>query len=208
MGHGAGINEVAWLDCAGGGQVVVDGNFAYIGHMDPPHGTSVVDVSDPRNPRIVADDRHPARAAFAQGARRQRHDGGEPRGHRGGTVPDGDFVGLRIFDIADPRQPARNLPLGQRRHGRAPLHLRRPLRLHLAGGRGLCRQHRDDPRPGRSGESAGGRALVDARPMDRRRRDPDLEGHASIAAIIRSAAATGCMSATGTAAASSSTSAT
>ena len=55
MGHGVGIREIAWLDCAGGGQVVVDGDHAYVGHMDPPHGTSVVDVSDPRHPRIVAD---------------------------------------------------------------------------------------------------------------------------------------------------------
>ena len=53
MGHGAGIREVAWLDCAGSGQVVVEGDYAYLGHMDPPHGTSVVDVSDPRHPRIV-----------------------------------------------------------------------------------------------------------------------------------------------------------
>ena len=54
MGQGSGIREVAWLDIAGGGQVVLDGNTAYVGHMDPPHGTSVVDVADPANPRIVA----------------------------------------------------------------------------------------------------------------------------------------------------------
>src|SRR6185312_7323692 len=54
MGHGSGIREIAWLDCAGGGQVVLDGHHAYIGHMDPPHGTSVVDIADPANPRIVA----------------------------------------------------------------------------------------------------------------------------------------------------------
>jgi hypothetical protein len=48
-GTRAGIREVAWLDIAGGGQAVLDGNHAYIGHMDPPHGTSVLDVSDPAN---------------------------------------------------------------------------------------------------------------------------------------------------------------
>ena len=36
MGSGVGIRELAWLDCAGGGQVVVDGKFAYIGHMEAP----------------------------------------------------------------------------------------------------------------------------------------------------------------------------
>jgi hypothetical protein len=54
MAEGKGLREVAWLDCAGGGQVVLDGDRAYIGHIDAPHGTSVVDVSDPKHPRITA----------------------------------------------------------------------------------------------------------------------------------------------------------
>ena len=33
--------------------MVVDG-YAYVGHMKPPNGTSIIDVSDPRNPRITA----------------------------------------------------------------------------------------------------------------------------------------------------------
>ena len=45
MGQGSGIREVAWIDIAGGGQVVLDGNYAYVGHMQPPHGTSVLDVA-------------------------------------------------------------------------------------------------------------------------------------------------------------------
>ena len=54
MGQGSGIREVAWVDIPGGGQVVLDGNYAYVGHMQPPHGTSVLDVSDPAHPRVVA----------------------------------------------------------------------------------------------------------------------------------------------------------
>ena len=50
-----GIKEVGYLDIAGGGQVRIDGNYAYIGHMAFPHGTSIVDVSDPRNPHVVAE---------------------------------------------------------------------------------------------------------------------------------------------------------
>jgi hypothetical protein len=42
------------LDIEGGGQVVVSDGFAYVGHMKPPHGTSIVDVSDPRKPRVCA----------------------------------------------------------------------------------------------------------------------------------------------------------
>ena len=68
MGQGVGIKEVAWLDCAGGGQIVVDGNFAYIGHIDAPNGTTIVDVADPKNPQDRVRDRDPARAPFAQGA--------------------------------------------------------------------------------------------------------------------------------------------
>lgn len=41
-------------DLAGGGQVVVQGDHAYVGHMDPPNGTSIIDVSDPRNPKVVS----------------------------------------------------------------------------------------------------------------------------------------------------------
>jgi hypothetical protein len=105
MAQGVGIREVAWLDCAGGGQVVVEGDFAFIGHMDPPHGTSVVDVSDPRNPRIVAEidipiGLHSHKVRVGNGVMVTNREG-----HRGSAVPDGDFVGLRVFDIAKPRAP-------------------------------------------------------------------------------------------------------
>jgi len=47
------VNRVSTLDIVGGGQVVVDDNYAYIGHMKPPYGTSIVDISDPAHPRVV-----------------------------------------------------------------------------------------------------------------------------------------------------------
>lgn len=47
------VRRLARLDIPGGGQVVVDGNHAYVGHMKPPHGTSIIDVSDPKRPRVV-----------------------------------------------------------------------------------------------------------------------------------------------------------
>jgi hypothetical protein len=49
-----GMTRIAWLDMPGGGQVTVDRGYAYIGHMKPPHGTSIVDVRDPRHPKVVA----------------------------------------------------------------------------------------------------------------------------------------------------------
>ncbi len=47
------IKRIGHLDLEGGGQVVVQGDYAYVGHMKPPHGTSIIDISDPGNPRIV-----------------------------------------------------------------------------------------------------------------------------------------------------------
>lgn len=48
------IKRVGHIDIAGGGQVVVDGGYAYVGHMKPPHGTSILDISDPTNPKVVS----------------------------------------------------------------------------------------------------------------------------------------------------------
>jgi hypothetical protein len=44
------------LDLAGAGQVYVSGDYAYIGHLpNKEHlGTSLVDISDPRKPRVVS----------------------------------------------------------------------------------------------------------------------------------------------------------
>ena len=38
----------------GGGQIVVAGTIAFIGHMRAPAGTSIVDVADPAHPRLLA----------------------------------------------------------------------------------------------------------------------------------------------------------
>jgi hypothetical protein len=46
--------RIGHLDIPGGGQVVVENGYAYVGHMKPPHGTSIIDVSDPASPRVVA----------------------------------------------------------------------------------------------------------------------------------------------------------
>ncbi|HCK07725.1 MAG TPA: hypothetical protein DHW01_05815, partial [Rhodobacter sp.] len=44
------IKRIGHLDIAGGGQVVTQGDYAYIGHMDAPHGTSIIDISNPKDP--------------------------------------------------------------------------------------------------------------------------------------------------------------
>src|SRR5262249_21178278 len=104
MAEGEGLRQVSWLDCAGGGQVVLDGHYAYIGHMDAPHGTSVVDVSDPAHPRIVAAvdipaglHSHKVRVANDLMLVNRERTRGDP--------PAGDFVGLRVFDVSKPDSP-------------------------------------------------------------------------------------------------------
>ena len=48
------VRRIGHLDIPGGGQVMVQGDYAYVGHMEPPHGTSIIDVKDPRHPRVVS----------------------------------------------------------------------------------------------------------------------------------------------------------
>ena len=48
------IKQVARIDLPGGGQAVVENGYCYVGHMDPPHGTSILDVKDPKHPKLVA----------------------------------------------------------------------------------------------------------------------------------------------------------
>ena len=76
--------------------------------------------------------------------------------------------GLGIYDVENPAKP--KLITKWTTHGKG-VHrydVRRPLRLYLADRRGLCRQHRHDPRPQGPGAAGGGRPLVDPRPVDRR----------------------------------------
>jgi hypothetical protein len=50
------VRRLAHLDLPGGGQVTVAGSHAYVGHIPNQHhlGTSIIDISDPRKPRVVA----------------------------------------------------------------------------------------------------------------------------------------------------------
>src|SRR3989337_917237 len=48
------VSRLARLEIPGGGQVRVHGSTAYVGHMNPPHGTTIIDVSDPRHPEVLS----------------------------------------------------------------------------------------------------------------------------------------------------------
>jgi hypothetical protein len=50
------VRRIGHLDLPGAGQVTVAGHYAYVGHIPNKDnlGTSVVDIADPKNPRLVA----------------------------------------------------------------------------------------------------------------------------------------------------------
>ena len=92
------------IDCPGGGQVWVDGHTLYVGHMRAPAGTSIIDVADPRNPKVVAQITippgwHSHKVRVANGIMIVNHE-------RQGSDGDAGFGGgLGIYDVADPAAP-------------------------------------------------------------------------------------------------------
>jgi hypothetical protein len=107
MGSGVGIRQVGYFDCAGGGQVVVQDNIAYVAHMKSPHGTSIVDVSDPRNPKELAtlgmpQGAHSHKVRVGNGLMVVNHE----INHADTRPPAADFRGgIGIYDITKPSSP-------------------------------------------------------------------------------------------------------
>ena len=112
------MKRLAHLDLPGAGQVYVAGNCAYVGHIpnNAQLGTSILDVSDPRAPRVVAqihlDDprshSHKARVvgelmvvnSEQNGPGRQQAD--LQAGSAGGTYDGGGF---KVYDVSNPSRP-------------------------------------------------------------------------------------------------------
>ncbi len=105
MTQAEGLRSIGYLDCPGGGQVVVDGDLAFVAHMKAPHGTSIVDVSDPTRPRTVAEititpDVHSHKVRSLGGVMLVNREA-PPR-----TRPAPGFRGgLGIFDVTRPDRP-------------------------------------------------------------------------------------------------------
>jgi len=53
------VRRLGTFDLPGAGQVCLSGSHAYVGHIPnaEQRGTSIVDVSDPKHPRVVATSR-------------------------------------------------------------------------------------------------------------------------------------------------------
>jgi hypothetical protein len=105
MSEAHGLRSVGYFDCPGGGQVVVSGDVAFIAHMAPPHGTTIVDVSDPAHPRKLAEltippDVHSHKVRVVDGVMLVNR---EPLPRRPRT-PDARG-GLGIYDVSRPDRP-------------------------------------------------------------------------------------------------------
>src|SRR5262245_15945171 len=174
MSSAKGVREVSHVDCAGGGQIVVDRGIAYIGHMASPHGTSIIDVRDPKHPKPLAElqmpvGTHSHKVRVSNGLMIVNHEaaGEPPAGWRGG---------FGVYDVSDPSKPreiTRWQTAGTGMH-RFDFDGRYLYGSPTFEGSRQCHGHL---RPAGPFAAAGGRALVDAGAVDRGRRDAELEGH-------------------------------
>ncbi len=103
MARAENTKQIGHIDCPGGGQVWVDGNYLYVGHMRPPSGTSIYDVSDPSKPVLVHRIElpvgwHSHKVRAADGIMIVNHE-------RLGQGDQAFGGGLGIYDVADPRNP-------------------------------------------------------------------------------------------------------
>ena len=103
------IKHLYRSELSGAGQVTVDGDYAYFGYMYGPDGTTIMDISDPRKPKILITlmlenpqtHSHKVRVAgdimVVNSEQRPRH-----------GVAKSDFFdegGFKIYDIADRTRP-------------------------------------------------------------------------------------------------------
>jgi hypothetical protein len=105
MSAARGLRVVGYFDCPGGGSVVVRDNVAYVGHIKPPDGTSIIDVADPAKPRLLSEIKSPEGTL----SHKVRVDSGIMLVNREifpiGRQDPSFRGGLEIFDISNPAKP-------------------------------------------------------------------------------------------------------
>jgi hypothetical protein len=104
------IDPVNWVDCAGGGQVVVQGGFAYVGTMRNPHGTLIIDVKEPKRPKIVSQlamptGTHSHKVRVSGDIMITNREALGVHALHGEVPPEGYTGGLSIYDISRPESP-------------------------------------------------------------------------------------------------------
>jgi hypothetical protein len=102
-----GIRHLCRTEIPGGGQIVVKGQFAFIGHQHGPEGTTILDISNPRQPRALNTlmTSHPwshSHKVRVVGDLMVVNSEIEPGKGDRLSYPDGGF---RIYDISTPANP-------------------------------------------------------------------------------------------------------
>ena len=104
MANAKNTTLLANFDCPGGGQVWVEGTTLYVGHQRNPSGTSIYDVADPRNPKLLSTIDVPA--GWHSHKVRVANDIMIVNHERLGADTTPEFGGgLGIYDVSDPRKP-------------------------------------------------------------------------------------------------------
>ena len=101
------VRHLSRMELPGGGQIVIQGRYAYVGHQHRPDGTTIIDISDPRHPVVVSklmtshlwSHSHKVRVV---GDLMVVNSEIEPGAGDRLVYPDGGF---RIYDISDKMQP-------------------------------------------------------------------------------------------------------
>jgi hypothetical protein len=101
------VRHLCRMEVPGGGQIVIQGKYAYIGHQHLPDGTTILDISDPRRPKVVSKlmTSHPwshSHKVRVVGDLMAVNSEIEPGIGDRATYPDGGF---RLYDIKDPANP-------------------------------------------------------------------------------------------------------
>ena len=101
------IAHLCRMELPGGGQIVLQGKHAFVGHQHGPEGTTLLDISDPRRPRVISQIMVPHPQAHSHKVRvvgdlMVVNSEVEPGKGERATFPDGGF---RIYDIKDKTNP-------------------------------------------------------------------------------------------------------
>jgi len=113
------IRHLSRTELSGGGQIVIRGQYAFVGHQYGPEGTTILDISDPRSPKTLSvimcahPWSHTHKARIIGGDIMVVNSEREPRKGNLREYPDGGF---RIYDVKDKSNP--KLITFQKTHGK------------------------------------------------------------------------------------------
>ena len=112
------IRHLCRMEMPGGGQIAIQGQYAYIGHQNGPEGTTILDISDPRKPKILSRLMVPNSVTHTHKVRVVGDLMFTNSEYQPGSGPRANFVdpGFCVYDIKDKTNP--KLITLKRTHGK------------------------------------------------------------------------------------------